>query len=135
MRDGVGVNGTYDAAIAVVGETPYAEYWGDKPGSMGLDLDDQIILGRLQAAGIPVIVVLVSGRPLNITAQLPQWRALLEAWLPGTEGRGVADVLFGDYKPTGTLPVTWMQNEGQQPINDGDGKVPLFPLGFGLTYP
>ena len=135
VRDGVGVNGTYDAAIAVVGETPYAEYWGDKPGSMGLDLDDQIILGRLQAAGIPVIVVLVSGRPLNITAQLPQWRALLEAWLPGTEGRGVADVLFGDYKPTGTLPVTWMQNEGQQPINDGDGKVPLFPLGFGLTYP
>ena len=57
------------------------------------------------------------------------------AWLPGTEGRGVADVLFGDYRPTGKLPVTWMQSAGQQPINDGDGKPPLFAYGRGDAYP
>jgi beta-glucosidase len=80
------------------------------------------------------VVVLVSGRPLDIAAQLPNWNALLAAWLPGTEGAGVADVLFGDYAPTGTLPMTWMQSASQQPINDGDGKPALFPYGFGLRY-
>jgi beta-glucosidase len=81
-----------------------------------------------------VIVVLVSGRPLDVAAEIGNWNALLAAWLPGSEGAGVADVLFGDYAPTGKLPVTWMQSASQQPINDGDGKTPLFPYGFGLTY-
>ena len=133
-RDGTGIDGTYRAAIAVVGETPYAEGEGDRPGAMGLDAADLATLSRLRAAGVPVIVVLVSGRPLDIAAEVGNWNALLAAWLPGSEGAGVADVLFGDHAPTGKLPVTWMQSAAQQPINDGDGKTPLYPYGFGLTY-
>ncbi|MFG3684843.1 glycoside hydrolase family 3 C-terminal domain-containing protein [Micromonospora sp. NPDC047740] len=88
----------------------------------------------LRNAGVPVIVVLVSGRPLDVAGELPNWTALLASWLPGTEGAGIADVLFGGYAPTGKLPMTWMNSVGQQPINAGDGQVPLFPQGFGLTY-
>jgi beta-glucosidase len=134
-RDGTGVDGSYQAAIAVVGETPYAEGAGDRPGSFGLDSGDLAVLSRLRAAGIPVVVVLVSGRPLDIAAQLGDWDALVAAWLPGTEGRGVAEVLFGDYNPTGTLPVTWPSSAAQESINDGDGKVGLFPLGYGQRFP
>jgi beta-glucosidase len=132
--DGSGIDSSYKAAVAVIGETPYAEGSGDRPGSMGLDSTDLATLNTLKASGVPVVVVLVSGRPLDIAAQLPDWSALLESWLPGTEGNGVSDVLFGDYAPTGKLPSTWMQSAGQQPINDGDGKAPLFPFGYGLTY-
>jgi beta-glucosidase len=83
---------------------------------------------------VPVVVVLVSGRPLDIAAELPGWNAFVAAWLPGTEGQGVADVLFGVAQPTGKLPMTWMSSVSQQPINDGDGKPSLFPFGFGLGY-
>ena len=107
----------------MVGETPYAEGAGDRPGAMGLDTTDLNTITTLRAAGVPVVVVLVSGRPLDIAAQLPNWNALVAAWLPGTEGKGVADVLFGVYAPTGKLPMTWMQSASQQPINDGDGKT------------
>jgi len=134
-RNGTGIDGSYQAAIAVIGETPYAEGQGDRPGSMGLDNEDLATLNTLRASGVPVVVVLVSGRPLDIAAQLPQWHALVAAWLPGTEGNGVADVLFGDYRPTGTLPFTWMQSASQQPINVGDGKTPLFPYGYGAQFP
>ena len=134
-RDGTGVDGSYQAAVAVVGETPYAEGQGDRPGSFGLDAGDLATLSRLKAAGIPVVVVLVSGRPLDIAGQLGDWDALVAAWLPGTEGRGVADVLFGAYDPTGTLPVTWPSSAAQEPINDGDGKAPLFSLGAGQRFP
>ncbi|MFI0470003.1 glycoside hydrolase family 3 protein [Saccharopolyspora sp. 5N102] len=133
-RGGNGIDGSYRAAIAVVGETPYAEGEGDRPEGMGLDEEDQATLARLQESGVPVIVVTVSGRPLDVAADLPNWDALLAAWLPGTEGAGVADVLFGDHNPTGTLPMTWMAGADQQPINDGDGQKPLFPYGYGLTY-
>ncbi|MEV8549186.1 glycoside hydrolase family 3 N-terminal domain-containing protein [Streptomyces glaucescens] len=133
-RYGNGIDGSYTAAVAVVGETPYAEMRGDRPDGMGLDQEDLQTLSRLRASGVPVVVVLVSGRPLDIAAQLPDWRALLAAWLPGTEGGGVADVLFGDHAPTGKLPMTWMRSASQQPVNDGDGKSPLFPYGYGLTY-
>jgi beta-glucosidase len=134
-RNGNGINAGYTAAVAVIGETPYAEGAGDRPGGMGLDQTDLATLSRLRASGVPVVVVLVSGRPLDISAQLPDWRALVEAWLPGTEGQGVADVLFGSVAPTGKLPVSWPQSASQEPVNDGDGKTPLFPLGFGLTWP
>ena len=133
-RDGSGIDGSYRVAIAVVGETPYAETQGDRPGDLGLDSEDLRTIANLRAAGVPVVVVLVSGRPLDIAAQLPDWDALVAAWLPGTEGQGVADVLFGVVQPTGKLPMTWMNSASQQPINAGDGKTPLFPQGFGLTY-
>jgi beta-glucosidase len=132
--DGSGIDSSYTAAIAVVGETPYAEGRGDRTGSMSLDSTDLGTIARLRAAGVPVIVVLVSGRPLDIAAEVGNWSALLAAWLPGTEGAGVADVLFGAYNPTGKLPVTWMNSVSQQPINDGDGKTGLYAYGYGLTY-
>ena len=133
-RHGNGIDGSYGAAIAVVGETPYAEGKGDRPSGMGLDQEDQETLKKLEDSGVPVIVVTVSGRPLDIGQDLPKWDALLASWLPGTEGAGVADVLFGDHNPSGTLPMTWMSSADQQPINDGDGQTPLFPYGFGLRY-
>ncbi len=134
-KDGSGIDGSYRAAVAVIGETPYAEGKGDRPGSMGLDTTDLATLQRLKASGVPVVTVLVSGRPLDIAAQLPDWSALIAAWLPGSEGEGVADVLFGDYNPTGRLPVTWPASAGQEPINSGDGQTGLFPFGAGLSYP
>ncbi len=134
-RDGTGIDGSYRAAIAVVGETPYAEGNGDRPGAMGLDATDLATLQRLKASGVPVVTVLVSGRPLDIAAQLPDWSALVASWLPGSEGEGVADVLFGDYNPTGRLPVTWPASASQEPINTGDGQTGLFPFGAGLSYP
>ena len=134
-RDGSGIDRNYTAAVAVIGETPYAEGQGDRPGGLGLDATDLATLDRLRASGVPVVAVLVSGRPLDIAAQLPNWSAAVAAWLPGTEGGGVADVLFGAYNPTGTLPVTWMAGSAQQPVNAGDGKPALFPLGHGLRYP
>jgi beta-glucosidase len=133
-QNGSGIDSSYKVAIAVVGETPYAEGQGDRPGDMGLDSADLNTINTLRAAGVPVVVLLVSGRPLDIAAQLPNWNALVASWLPGTEGQGVADVLFDVVHPTGTLPVTWMSSASQEPINDGDGKTPLFPYGFGLTY-
>ncbi len=133
-KDGTGIDGSYDVAVAVIGETPYAEGRGDRPTTMGLDQADLDTLARLRASGVPVVVVIVSGRPLDIAEHLPGWDALLAAWLPGTEGQGVADVLFGDHKPTGKLPVTWARSAGQQPINVGDGQAALFPYGYGLRY-
>ncbi|MEU8080978.1 glycoside hydrolase family 3 C-terminal domain-containing protein [Catellatospora citrea] len=89
---------------------------------------------RLPGSGVPTMVVLVSGRRLDIAANLPGWNALLAAWLPGTEGGGVADGLFGTVPPTGKTPLTWMNAVSQQPLNAGDGQTPLFAQGFGLTY-
>jgi beta-glucosidase len=132
--NGTGIDSSYRVAVAVIGENPYAEGMGDRPNGMGLDSTDLNTLTTLRNAGVSVVVVLVSGRPLDIAAQLANWNALVEAWLPGTEGQGVADVLFNVVAPTGTLPVTWMQSASQEPINDGDGKTALFPYGFGLTY-
>jgi hypothetical protein len=74
-------------------------------------------------------------RPLIIEQELEKWDALIAAWLPGTEGQGVADVLFGDYNPTGKLPHSWPRTMSQIPINVGDSDYdPLFPYGFGLSY-
>ncbi|MGC4954840.1 glycoside hydrolase family 3 protein [Actinomadura citrea] len=133
--DGHGVGPSCKVAIAVVGEEPYAEDEGDRPAGMGLDPVDLDTIARLRAAGVPVVVLLVSGRPLDVAAELPGWDALVACWLPGTEGQGVADVLFGAAGATGKLPVTWMRSADQLPINHGDGQDPLFPYGFGLTYP
>ncbi|TDD63556.1 glycoside hydrolase family 3 protein [Actinomadura rubrisoli] len=133
-KDGSGVDRSYDVAVAVVGEKPYAEYHGDRTDDLRLAKADLKAISRLRAAKIPVVVVLVSGRPLNVASEIAKWDGLVAAWLPGSEGSGVADVLFGDADPVGRLPVTWPRDGGQEPINRGDGKRPLFPLDFGLTY-
>ncbi|GHG17250.1 MULTISPECIES: glycoside hydrolase family 3 protein [Amycolatopsis] len=133
-RAGGGINSSYKVAVAVVGETPYAEGQGDRPGGVVLDAEDVALIGKLKASGVPLVVVTVSGRPLDISAQLPSIRGLVAAWLPGSEGAGVADVLYGDYNPTGKLSFTWPKSASQQPINAGDGKQGLFPYGYGLSY-
>jgi beta-glucosidase len=89
----------------------------------------------MKKAGIKVVAVLLSGRPLIINEVLGKCDAFVAAWLPGTEGQGVADVLFGDYKPTGKLSVSWPRSMAQIPINFGDPNYdPLFKYGFGLSY-
>lgn len=124
----------HNTAIVVVGELPYAEGNGDSQTLALSDADKQLIT-KVQASGVPMVVVLLSGRPLIIQTEITQANAWVAAWLPGTEGAGVADVLFGVVKPTGKLPFTWPRDISQVPINQGDGKVnPLFPYGFGLTY-
>lgn len=123
-----------DAVVAVVGEAPYAEGLGDRK-DLALAPEDVELVARARQSGKPVIVVLFSGRPMIINRVLDNSDAMLAAWLPGTEGQGVADVLFGDYKPTGKLPHTWPRSMSQVPCAGGICKgAPLFPYGFGLTY-
>ncbi len=131
--DGSGAAGA-DIAIVVVGETPYAEGGGDRE-DLSLSAEDVATVARVREAGMPVVLILVSGRPMIIGDVLPRCDAFVAAWLPGTEGRGVADVLFGDFKPTGSLSFTWPKSMAQIPAHRGDaGYDPLFELSFGLTY-
>lgn len=123
--------GAADAVcIAVVGELPYAEGRGDS-ASLSLPSGEQRVLRRMEAACARLVVVLVAGRPLIVTDDLPKWDAFVAAWLPGSEGAGVADVLFGDRPFRGRLPVTWPRSLDQLPLGSGNGD-PLFPYGFGL---
>ncbi len=132
-RDGSGAAGA-GAAIVVIGETPYAEGWGDR-GDLSLTGEDTATVARVAAMGVPTVVVLISGRPMILGTTLDASDAFVAAWLPGTEGQGVADVLFGDYAPTGKLPHSWPRNMAQIPINWGDPNYdPLFAYGYGLTY-
>jgi beta-glucosidase len=132
-KDGAGAAGA-DVGVVVVGEKPYAEFFGDRE-DLALDNEDQAAIANVKKAGIPVVVVVVSGRPLILGEALTQADAVVAAWLPGTEGQGVADVLFGDYKPTGKLAFTWPRAMAQIPINVGDTAYdPQFAYGFGLTY-
>jgi beta-glucosidase len=131
--DGTGAAGA-DVAVVVVGETPYAEFFGDR-ADLSLAAEDRTAIANAKAAGVPVVTVVVSGRPLILGDALGQSDAVVAAWLPGTEGDGVADVLFGAHKPTGKLSFTWPRSMDQLPINVGDKSYdPLFPFGFGLTY-
>jgi beta-glucosidase len=125
-------------AVVVIGERPYAEMQGDR-ASLELDPDDIAVVRKVKAAGLPTIVVLLSGRPMILDSILPHADAILAAWLPGTEGDGVADVLFGKYNPNGKLSHTWPRSMAQIPINVGpNGEKPaepgLFEFGFGLSY-
>ena len=132
-KNGSGAKGA-DVGIVVIGETPYAEMEGDRE-SLALDKKDLAAIDRIKKAGVPVVVIIVSGRPLIITDELEKWAGLIAAWLPGSEGKGVTDVIFGDYNPTGRLSVTWPRNMEQIPINFGDSNYdPLFEYGFGLSY-
>jgi beta-glucosidase len=123
------------AVLVVIGERPYAEMMGDSK-TLALPDTDIALLKKAREAGVPVVTVVFSGRPIMLQSVLESSDAVIAAWLPGTEGRGVADVLFGDFKPTGKLPHTWPRSLDQVPISAGDegGKQPLFPFGFGLSY-
>ncbi len=143
--------GRRDVGIVVVGETPYSEGWGDvggprwsaDPGDAGqprpvkdmlLSAADRAAVDRVCAAAKACVVVVVSGRPLVVDPdRLEHIDALVAAWLPGSEGAGVADTLFGRRPFTGRLPVSWPRTVAQEPINAGDaGYDPLFPYGHGL---
>jgi beta-glucosidase len=132
-RDGSAASGA-DIGIVVVGETPYAEGRGDRE-DLSLSADDLSAIRNMKQAGIPVVVILISGRPMIINQALDACDAFVAAWLPGTEGRGVTDILFGNHKPTGKLSFSWPRSMAQIPINIGDADYnPLFRYGFGLTY-
>ncbi|MEK7155480.1 MAG: glycoside hydrolase family 3 N-terminal domain-containing protein [Patescibacteria group bacterium] len=124
-----------DIGIAVVGEKPYAEGWGDNANPRLTD-DDLAAIRNLQGSAREILVIIVSGRPLIITEELPNWDALIAAWLPGSEGAGVADILFGTATTTGELPLPWPRSIEQLPFDlagfSKGGTPPLFPIGFGL---
>ena len=147
----------FDAVIAVIGETPYAENFGDVATALGnrnspdtslrtLELgvrmpEDRAVLRAVSGHGVPVVTVLVSGRALYTNTELNLSDAFVAAWLPGTEGGGVADVLFrkrngsiaSDF--TGRLPVSWPRSACQTSQNVGDAAYdPQFAFGYGLTY-
>ena len=136
-----------NVGIVVVGETPYAEGFGDVGGpswsdngvlrpakSMNLSATDQATIAKVCAALPKCVVLVVSGRPQVVTPQLPRIDALVASWLPGSEGEGVADVLFGRRGFTGKLPVSWPRTQNQEPLNAGQPHYnPLFSYGYGLT--
>lgn len=131
--DGSGADGA-DVVVAVVGEMPYAEGAGDDD-DLKLSEADQKMLAKVSKSGIPTVVILYSGRPMDISDVIGHADAFVAAWLPGTEGAGIVDVLLGDYSPTGKLSFTWPKSAAQEPINVGDDEYdPLFPFGYGLTY-
>jgi beta-glucosidase len=124
----------FSYAIVAVGETPYAETLGDN-SELTIPLNGNDIVTAL-AEKIPTLVVLFSGRPLVLEPLvLEKAEALVAAWLPGTEGQGMTDVIFGDYDFEGKLTVSWFKRVDQLPLTaDANSYDPLFPLGFGLNY-
>jgi beta-glucosidase len=114
-----------DAVIVVVGELPYAEMKGDR-SELNLSAEDMALIAKAKASGAPVATILFSGRPLVLNSALTDSDAFVAAWLPGTEGQGMTDVLFGDSKFTGKLPRVW-------PASNDKAAQPQFPFGFGLN--
>lgn len=125
------------AAVFVLGEQPYAEMRGDLEDrdfdDFPVDAATAALMASYRSAGVPVVTVFVSGRARPVPTLLGASDAFVAAWLPGSEGAGVADVLSGTFAPTGILPVSW-PSPGQTLVNHGDGKVPFRPYGFGLTW-
>ncbi len=118
-----------EVGIAVLAEMPYAEGFGDRADLTLPEADIQLI-ERVRSRCRKLVVVLLSGRPMILTSQLALMDALVAAWLPGTEGQGVADALFGDQAFTGKLPYDWPHSMEQIPSQAG--VQPLFPFGYGL---
>ncbi|MFF5296009.1 glycoside hydrolase family 3 protein [Paractinoplanes globisporus] len=146
-EDGTAPANGASVGVVVVGETPYAEGFGDvggpqcnfctpaqnEPKLMTLQPGDKAVVDRVCAAVPKCVVLLVSGRPQVVTDQLGEIDALVASWLPGSEGAGVADVLFGKRPFTGRLSVSWPRSVDQVPINVGDKNYhPLYPFGWGL---
>ncbi|GEM_PF-69031 len=152
-------NASFDAAVVVIGELPYAEGLGDvregesvalgsslerpdmvmKPYRSSLELasmhpEDLETIRRIRAQGIPVVAVLLSGRPLVVNSELEESQAFVAAWLPGSEGQGIADVLCGDEDFTGKLRFSWPRSDRDNWNRGDDPYDPLFPFGYGLTY-
>jgi beta-glucosidase len=133
--------GSSDYVVAIWSEDPYAETTlpsisltgsGKATGSNGAVTS---AVAAAHSAGKKVIGILIAGRPMDITAVIANCDAFIWASLPGTEGRGVGELLYADqgYKFSGKLPVTWPNSVSDEPINQGDGKTGLFAYGFGLT--
>jgi beta-glucosidase len=118
-----------EVGIAVLAETPYAEGFGDR-SDLSLPAEDVLLIERMRTRCRKLAVILLSGRPLILTNQLALMDGLVAAWLPGSEGQGVADVLFGNLPFTGKLPYSWPRDMGQVPM-PADAR-PLFPFGYGL---
>jgi beta-glucosidase len=125
-----------NVGIVVLGETPYAEGRGDR-SDLSLSDMDLALIDRVKTHSKKLVVILLSGRPMTITDVLPQADAFVAAWLPGSEGAGIADVLFGDFDFTGKLPYTWQRFNTQLPIHSLSPAArcgPLFPFGYGLSF-
>ncbi|OBV12148.1 glycoside hydrolase family 3 protein [Erythrobacter dokdonensis] len=118
-----------DVAIVVFGEEPYAEFVGDRKDLAFRDEEGLELLRAYRARGIPTVAVFLSGRPLWVNRELNVADAFVAAWLPGSEGAGVADVLFGKRPATGRLAFSWPAQCDGTPVNGPEGA--LFPLGFG----
>ena len=151
----------HDVAVVVIGEKPYAEGMGDirtgddviiQAGSqikgllkvlepygdslVAADLhpEDIAIIETIRSRGVPVVTVMLSGRPLVTNRELDASQAFVAAWLPGSEGQGVSDVLFGEFDFTGKLSFSWPRNDDKTPnVGDADYE-PLYPYGYGLSY-
>jgi beta-glucosidase len=130
--DGSGAEGA-TVGVAVIGEKPYAEMFGDTT-NLHFSQPDIALVKRMKAAGIPVVVVILSGRPLFLEDIMNDADAIVAAWLPGSEGEGVADVLFGDYKPTGKLSYTWPKAASTSLHLGNAGYQTMFARGYGLSY-
>ncbi len=138
-EDGSGIPSDAAYVIVVLSEAPYAEGLGDETDlDLAARTPDVPVLQTVASAGVPVVAVLVSGRPLIIEPYLELADAWLAAWLPGSEADALADVLFGLFPPTGKLGHTWPRTMAQIPINVGDpdyeSDPPLYPFGYGLSY-
>ncbi|MGB5653673.1 MAG: glycoside hydrolase family 3 N-terminal domain-containing protein [Robiginitalea sp.] len=142
--EGAGKHADADVAIICVGEPPYAEFFGDighESNTLQLELSakQRAYIEHYQGQGVPTVVVLLSGRSMVITSEIKKANAFIAAWLPGSEGDGIAEVLFGKYNFKGRLPHSWPAS-----LDDFKGKYgpnywqdsiePMFPLGYGLSY-
>jgi beta-glucosidase len=139
-RDGSGASGA-DVGVVVLHELPYAEYEGDTPdprfdNPASPNIYDGTVgplVATMRAAKIPLVLLLLTGRPVRIESLLPSFDAVVAAWLPGSEGEGVADVLYGDAPFVGRLSRSWPRDATPLPFSYESAPYdPLFPVGFGL---
>lgn len=120
-----------DTVVVVFGEEPYAEFAGDRKDAVFSDTEGLELLRKFRAAGVPTVAVFLSGRPLWVNREINAANAFVASWLPGGEGAGVADVLYGKKPATGRLSFTWPAGCNGQAVNGPQGA--LFARGYGLS--